>query len=461
VRNSGIIATLLLLGTMPAPSVPALALLLAPPALAKEPVLTKPTTPASSPALVRALSLVRNGRIAGPPPPELAKFRKRLADLKARRVDRVTIVQIGDSHTQAEHFSGRLRALLQARFGDAGRGMLPPGQPYDYWKPYRVQARQSGPWEVFTSNKTEYQPLPYGLSGFVVRAADPAAVMTLDAAEGSASFATIEVGYYRRPDGGTIDLTVDGALVGAIDTKGRGYARQRRSFALRAPGRHVALIPHGDGPVDIADWAVYGKARGIVLASFGFSGAQVGIMERWDWPTVRSQLATLDPALILLAFGTNEGYAPKSRLADYGSRLERRIRALQRAAPNASIVLVSGPDANLIPKYCSGGDRTTCRPLSESEVADYDAMLARSDRALCRWHTPGSYGLVRKAQREAAQRTGAYFWDWLELEGGMCGASRWEQAGLVWPDRVHMKKEGYSRSADQLYAVLMRGVPRR
>ena len=39
-------------------------------------------------------------------------------------------MQIGDSHTANDSFSGRLRELFQARFGDAGRGVLPPGVPY-------------------------------------------------------------------------------------------------------------------------------------------------------------------------------------------------------------------------------------------------------------------------------------------------------------------------------------------
>ena len=144
---------------------------------------------------------------------------------------------------------------------------------------------------------------------------------------------------------------------------------------------------------------------------------------------------------------------------------EARIGALQQAAPNASIVLVAGPDANRIPGYCGGNgaqhDRTPCKPLSAEEVAGYDALLSRSDRSLCRWHTPGSYDLVRAAQRAVALRTGVYFWDWLEVQGGMCSAYRWEQEGLVHKDRVHMKKDGYWRSADQLYAMLLRGYPRR
>ena len=463
-----LVLLLLLLGRtllLPAPTLSALA----PPApTVPEPTVPEPTPPPPTvakrppPALVKPPSLVRDGLVPPPAPEQLARLHKRLADLRAGRTKRVTILQIGDSHTHAEHFSGRLRALFQARFGDGGRGMLAPGKPYEYWRPYQIQAQQTGSWQVFTSNKSDHAPMPYGLSGFVIRSADPADAIVLEAGPDSAPFAVVEVGYYRKPDGGTIDLTVDGKLVGAIDTRGDAYAWDRRSLALQVPGRRVELRPHGNGGVDLADWAVYGRSRGVVLASFGFVGAQVGIMERWDWKTVRAQLATLDPALILLAFGTNEGYAPKSRLRDYESRLEERILALREAAPNASIVLVSGPDANRIPKYCNdkdgnGADRNTCRPLSKDEAADYGAMLARSDRALCRWHTPASYELVRKAQRDVAQRTGAYFWDWFELQGGSCGAFRWEQAGLVQSDRVHLKREGYWRSADQLYAALMRG----
>lgn len=402
---------------------------------------------------------VQSGRTGEAALQQLAQFHRRLADLKAGRIRRLTILQIGDSHTEAEHFSGRLRALFQGRFGNAGRGMLAPGAPVDYWRPYQVRAQQTGKWQVFTSNKTDHASLPFGLSGFIVRGATPADSMTLAAADDAPSFDTVEIGYYRRSDGGTIDVAVDGKPVGAIDTRGETYAMTRRVFQLSPPGRHLEVRPHGDGSVDIADWAVYRTSRGVVLTSHGFSGAQVGIMDRWDWTVVSSQLGELDPALILLAFGTNEGYAPKSRLQNYESVLERRIVALKGAAPNASIVLVSGPDANRIPKYCNGAanDRTPCTPLSAEEVAGYDAMLSHSDRSLCRWHTPGSYDLVRNAQRAVALRTGAYFWDWLEFQGGMCAAYRWEQEGLVHKDRVHMKKEGYWRSADQLFAVLMRG----
>jgi GDSL-like Lipase/Acylhydrolase family len=444
VCKAGTAALLLLCAFLPALTVSATSV---PAQERREPVLAGPP------------ALVRSGRVTGPPLEQLAQFHRRLHELKAGRIKRLTILQIGDSHTEAEHFSGHLRALFQARFGNAGRGMLAPGSPVPYWRPYQVHAQQVGKWQIFTSNKTDHAPLPFGLSGFVIRSADHADLITLAADDDAGSFDTVEIGYYRRPDGGKIDVTVDGRPVGEIDTHGETYAMARRAYQLSPAGRRLEVRPHGDGGVDIADWAVYRNSRGIVLTSHGFSGAQVGIMDRWDWKTVASQLGELDPSLILLAFGTNEGYAPKSRLQNYETLLEKRIDALKQAAPNASIVLVSGPDANRIPKYCNGAanDRTPCKPLSAEEVAGYDGLLSASDRSLCRWHTPGSYELVRSAQRAVAHKTGVYFWDWLEVQGGMCGAYRWEQEGLVHKDRVHMKKDGYWRSADQLYAMLMRG----
>lgn len=47
----------------------------------------------------------------------------------------VAIVQLGDSHTAADLFSGELRRLLQARYGDGGIGLVPatavPGIRHD------------------------------------------------------------------------------------------------------------------------------------------------------------------------------------------------------------------------------------------------------------------------------------------------------------------------------------------
>jgi hypothetical protein len=56
----------------------------------------------------------------------------------------VTILQIGDSHTANDSFSGEMRARLQARFGNAGRGYLQPAIPFNYYRPAGVTVQADG-----------------------------------------------------------------------------------------------------------------------------------------------------------------------------------------------------------------------------------------------------------------------------------------------------------------------------
>ncbi len=49
-----------------------------------------------------------------------------LDSLRAGKDTVITIVQLGDSHIQAGHYSGRMMRLLQQQFGNAGRGWIAP-----------------------------------------------------------------------------------------------------------------------------------------------------------------------------------------------------------------------------------------------------------------------------------------------------------------------------------------------
>jgi len=60
----------------------------------------------------------------------LRPFFTALAQLDMKRTRQaVRILQIGDSHTANDAFSGRMRERLQSRFGAAGLGWLPAGIP--------------------------------------------------------------------------------------------------------------------------------------------------------------------------------------------------------------------------------------------------------------------------------------------------------------------------------------------
>src|ERR1700681_1171571 len=80
-----------------------------------------------------------------PPARALRPFFVALAGLDQHRARRpLRILQVGDSHTANDGFSGRLRERLQDRFGAAGRGWLPAGVPYGYFRPALVAVGESG-----------------------------------------------------------------------------------------------------------------------------------------------------------------------------------------------------------------------------------------------------------------------------------------------------------------------------
>jgi len=395
----------------------------------------------------------------------MARFHSAVGDLERGRTGRVTIVQIGDSHTAADHLSGRLRDRMQGRFGNAGRGMLPPGTPFAYWRPYQVSVEQTGRWTVNSSIRGNSGSAAYGLSGFTIVGSARTDMMSL-AARDQAEFDTVTVSTWTRPGGGKLAVEVDGQRIGVIDTAGSPVRLEKATFSGEPGRRTLALRPEGNGPVEIADWAVYRKERGVVLTSHGFPGATIDILGTWNWQVTQKQLADLAPALILVAFGTNEGFAPVDALGAYEAQFESYIRLLQQAAPRASIMVMGPPDADRMPDYCGGRgdqrDRRPCQALSASEASSYAELLRGRSATLCRWHPPAGIARVREAQRRVAQRLGVGFWDWSEVQGGACGADRWAklEPPLEHKDRVHMREDGYAMSADRLYERLMDGYRR-
>ena len=78
-------------------------------------------------------------------PAALAPFFASLAALDDKEARApVRILQIGDSHTANDSLSGRMRERLQGRFGAAGRGWLPAGIPFKYYRPHLVEVHETG-----------------------------------------------------------------------------------------------------------------------------------------------------------------------------------------------------------------------------------------------------------------------------------------------------------------------------
>lgn len=391
----------------------------------------------------------------------LARFHARLAAFaRGNGGRRFVILQLGDSHSASDHLSGYLRERLQRRFGDAGRGMLAPGKPFRYYNPYRAEVSQSPGWAV-DSSRRDADPGPFGIAGYGITGLEPQDTIKLDM-RGLQSFDMIEIEYLVGPKGGKFVVEVDGFILDEIDTHARRRAPKRLVRRVKKDARKLSIRPSGTGRVRLLSWAVYRSQGGVAYINHGVAGETIKILGRWDPEIARWQLEHLDPALILVAFGTNEGFDHKVKLDDYAREFEKRLAELRRLAPRATIVVVGAPDAARLPSWCARGrvrrERFKCRALSKKNADDYRRLIETRSRRLCHWHAPPMLAKIRAIQKRVARRMGLYYWDWSAVMGGHCGLDRWarEDEPLAYADRVHMTYRGYDVSGEALYEELMR-----
>lgn len=371
-----------------------------------------------------------------PTPDGLAHFYDALDGLRAdKRPQGVSVLHLGDSHIALDHMTGVLRQRWHSLFGDGGRG-LPPGSPYRYYAPQGYDISMSSEWRVASSLRADAVG-PFGISGFRAETANAAAHMSLVS---DYEIGAVEIEAYGGPDSGSLLLQLGNAAPLRLSTR---RATPGVVF-LRVPAaqvHHVVLSPVGDGLVALLGWAMLsGEAHpGVRYDSYGISGATLDVVSHWDKAVVDAEIKRLAPALILLGYGTNEGFDDHIDAKAYGTRFEALILRLQRLAPQASIAVLGAFDG--------------MRRARASDVQTCEAG----------WATPPKLGILREVQRNIARRGGHAFIDGELVMGVSCGISRWVNAtpALAWPDHVHLRPEGARRAGVAIWQGIMQAYESR
>ncbi len=338
----------------------------------------------------------------------------------------VHILQIGDSHTAGDRITGKVRAVLQARFGDAGRGVLPPGPPYEGFAPYQVEMTAVGWRPVLAplAGAAGYSTPGVGLTGVQTIVLQPGAELRL------------------RPetrDWPVLHLLMCGEGEGRVRVEAGGEVWPERVFREHGEERSCAgLLANGspgeivlrplDATLKLHDLRLTAPgARGVILSNLGVVGATLRDLAARDEAVAALQLAAWRPQLIILAFGTNEGFEDGLAAGGYETLLRDQIARLRRLAPGASLMILGAPDA--LRSGATGG-------------CSADGMRA----------PPPSLAVVRDVQRRVAADLGVAFWDWHGRMGGDCSADRLALRAepLMRGDRVHFTSAG----ADWIGGVL-------
>ena len=338
-----------------------------------------------------------------------------LERLEGGAPNKIHVLQIGDSHTAGEVLPGTVRSRLQGRFGAGGRGYVAPGVPYDGYAPRQFQLTAEGwNWTPRPAMIGPYRSAETtGLFGgparpaIAERGSPPGLTLALDPETEAAT-----VGLCGRS--GWWNVTTHDLEPDLVELRGA----QCRTVRLDRPTRRVTLSPHSPDATLDGIW-LEGPSPGLILSNVGHVGATLADFAARDEQVVRAELAPWPADLVILAFGTNEGFDDALDLIALEGRLHDQVRRVRNANPGAAVLILGAPDA-----------------LRRGESAACEGAPERGP--------PRNLGRVRDVQRRVAAEAGAAFWDWHGRMGGDCSAERLARgtAPMMRPDRVHFTSAG-------------------
>jgi len=325
------------------------------------------------------------------------------------------ILQYGDSHTASDDWANQLRQEFQAKFGSGGPGYTLPGHPFLGYRRFDSHGANSRGWSTGGAITSQDDGID-GLGGISLTARSPGQTVTL-----SVECEQLELHYLRQPGGGQIEFSVDGSPVTTIDTDGdMGPAIYQYATS---PGPHeYTLRTLSSAPVRLFGWVAQNHS-GVTYETLGINGAQANRMLDWSDSILAPELMSRDPALVVLAYGTNEALSAKWTAEEYRAALTEIIHRLRAALPLASILLVGPPD---------------CERRMRSHLVAFP-------------HLDG----VIEIQRAVALENGCAFWDWRAAMGGPGSVRQWVQAGLGQGDYTHLTGAGYRMTGSALFDELM------
>lgn len=372
---------------------------------------------------------------------------------KAAQRKGITILQLGDSHTAADFMTGELRRLLQAKYGDGGAGYLIAGRPHIGVRSsaFRVNASEGWTYEALQRSAENSK---FWLSGFNAIAKEDGETLNFRS-ETPSKFDRIEIQALRQPKGGTIEIKIDGVVQSEVALAGDIREPVVIQMVPERTGpeqlREISIATKGEGIVNLASVAIFNRQAGISYNSVGFPGATVDILNKFDEVIFENELRRLNPQIIVLAFGTNEGFNDALEIERYRESYERAIGKIRRALPHVTIVMMAPPDGARGPKKQDGADE------KNEKNAKKPAKAAKQEGPCGDWKTPANLNKVRDVQEQIAKRLNLVYWNWASIMPAECGADRWANASppLVAKDRVHFTMEGYRQTAAQFLKVLL------
>ncbi|MBL4687468.1 MAG: hypothetical protein JKY37_22925 [Nannocystaceae bacterium] len=353
----------------------------------------------------------------------LAPLHKALDELEAgTRTEPVRLAMYGASGTAADLWTAYLRRYLQARFGDAGPGIVSAAPHNRWYRHHEFSVKSSKHWTKHNSYRRsgEDDPGLYGPMG-VCHDTDSKRAWTEikkgRRAPSDRSLAYYELLHLEQPGGGSYRVFLDGTEVASIATGlPSGVKRPRlgtHRIELDSGQPALRLQATGDGIVRLFGVIAETNTPGIVVDTLGFDGAKIANQLLWDEALWAESIRRRDPVLYVLAFGTNSSVNEEDPLSEWEAGYRTVLDRFRKTLPKAGCV-VFGP--------------------GDYPIVENGQVLPRP-----------RLNEIRAIERRLAPEYGCAYWDALSFVGGEGAKPAWVESGLAREDYLHLTRAGYVR----------------
>jgi lysophospholipase L1-like esterase len=358
----------------------------------------------------------------------------------------IRVIQFGDSHTAADIFTAAMRSLFQQKFGDGGAGFQYPGYPFAGYRIHGTRRALSTGWLATGTHLRDIGDGLVGMGGISLSTEQAGNWISVDA-----DATSLEVQYLIQPGGGSIAIYDGDQLLTTISTASANpSATQNDTTATTTPeataapattqttsppaaGHYDTTLPPGphhievrttqDAPVRLLGLSTE-NASGITYEAAGINGAEASLFLRWNEALQQTLMASADPSLIVLAYGTNEASDRNWTEESYAALFRRIIERCHRLAPHASILVIGPPD----------------RALHNGRHG---------------WAAFTGVDRIIQAQRTVCRQMNCAYWDQRNRMGGLGSMRDWVSVSWAQPDHTHFTGEGYNELASALFSDIV------
>lgn len=353
----------------------------------------------------------------------LTHFFSRLDTLIFRGEGQINIIHIGGSHIQTDVYSHQVRKKLQnLQPGmNGGRGLVFPISVTGSNNPRNYSVSWTGRWQ-HCRNTQRNLICNYGLTGMMAVTNDTLATITISNRDSEHKYNTtlLRVFHFDPALAYSVGLASEDAwLVNTITEYPAGYTEIKLNAPVDTFTLEFFRSPDQSSYIEFYGVQLISDDPGIVYHSLGVNGASIPSFLRAN--LLQEQLSLINPDLVILSLGTNDGFSKNFDPVVYKNNYIQLIEKIKATAPKADIIITVPNDVYLGRK----------RPNQNTRYQE-------------------------RVIYELAETFNCNIWNFFQVMGGINSVPVWYRNGMIQKDRIHFTPKGYLLKGDLFFNAIIK-----